>query len=44
MDSQNNVLIKGNLNMGDLVLTTHLPNAITGLKVVVNKELNQGSK
>ena len=44
VDSQNNVLIKGSLNIGDLVLTTHLPNAITGLKVVVNKELNQGSK
>ncbi len=33
--SQSKLLLKGDLKTGDLLLTTHLPNAISGLKVTV---------
>lgn len=37
VDQQNRVLLKADLEDGDLVLTTHLPNAINGLNVTVNQ-------
>lgn len=34
-NSAGEVLLKGDLKTGDKILTTHLPNAIRGLKVVI---------
>ncbi len=41
IDKKNNknVLVKGDIKAGDLIITTHVPQAITGLKVKVERDI-----